>query len=470
MVVYFGRPSPEMIDAPPGGGTADNLASWLITLKGMGVIPRDGRLAADIIGSVPVLWRRPHAMVLLDISSREMSKDVYRLEQMQAALVVASQGIEVAIDRRLRDLLATYTDKDNGKIDERTLDGVSIHRLKDQRLPDWAVLEWGQVDGYFVAGFGQGAFERMLEVMRARKPALADDAWFAEAHARVLGSESGLELYSDLGWLRNRLEQDTKDRPAAVLEALHLQQAERIIWTTGHDGRAVRSLILGRTRAGENVFFRLSGRENAAPEVAADIPALASSYFVLRAPLGELARTLRRAYMESQSPGQRRAVHELWERLQQHYDFNSETQLLDQLGDHFLIHDFPAHPLRLPLLWTLWIQIRGDEQAVAHAVDRMMTAWQDALAADDGLPAELPLRRSASSRPAPRPEPRKPAFHLSPRVRREPDGLWTLQLGIINPAVGVGRHWMVISWSPDAVRANLRHLGVSPASTSAAAP
>jgi hypothetical protein len=466
MAAYFGRPSPEMLDAPPGG-TADNLASWFITLKGMGVIPKDGRVAADIIGSVPILWRRPHAIMLLDVSSQEVRPNVYRLAQMQAAMIVANKGIELAIDRRIRDLLATYTDGDNGKIAVRAVDDIAINRLTDLRLPDWAVIEWGQVGDYFVASLGQGAFDRVLEVLKGRKPSLAGDDWFAQAHARARGSESGLEIYGDLERIRARLEPDTKDRPAAVLQALHLQLASRVIWTTGHDERAVRSLVVGRARNGEDVFIRLSARENAAPEVAAVIPAEASSYFVLRAPLGDLFRTFRNGYMESQSAGQQRAVHELWARLQQQYDFDSETQVLDQLGDHFIVHTWPPHPLDLPLFWTMWIQIKGDGATVNRAVDRMMTAWKEELSRPDPPLPEPLTRKAIASGAATRPAKRKPAFRLSPQVRHEPDGLWSLQLGFINPALAVTKDWMIISWSPESVRANLRHLNLAPATATA---
>lgn len=454
MAAYFGRPSPEMLSAPRGG-TADNIASWLITLKGMGVIPRDGRVAADILGSVPILWRRPHTLMLLDITTREIYHDVYRLDQMQAAVVIANTGIELAIERRVRDLLATYTDADHGKIAPRQIDGVTVYTLTDDRLPDWAIVQWAQVDAYFVGTFGAGAFERVYDVLRGRRPSLADDVWFARAHARVQGGISGLEVYGDLARVRDRLAEDAKDRPADVLRALGLEKAEQVIWATGHDDRAVRSLILGRLDTGEDVFIRLASRENASSEVAAQIPQAASSYFVIRAPLDELFNACRAGYLRSQSHGQRRAVRELWARLQAQYHFDSETQVLDHLGDHFIVHTWPEHPLKLPLLWTVWIQLAGDHQAVAVAVDRMMTAWQDALNAEDP-----PLD-------PPDPGPRRPRFRLSPRLLREDDGLWSLQLGFIRPALAVTDGWIVVSFSPEAVRANLRHLGTPPSSAPA---
>ncbi len=460
MVAYFGRPSPEMLTTGVGG-TADQLASWLITLKGMGLIPHDGRIAADVIGTVPILWRRPHTAMLLDISSKEIKPGVFRLEQLQAAMVIESRGIETAVDRRIRDLLATYTDADHGTITPRQVHGVTCNRLVDDRLPAWAAAEWGQVAEQFVLSFGAGAFERVVDVLQGRKLSLGDNQWFKSAHARAKGSHSGLELYADLARLRRRLEAKIQDRPAAVLKALNLQEAEQIVWTTGHDERAIRSLVVAQARSGEDVFIRLAGRENASPEVAALIPEEASSYFVLRTPLGPLVRTLRQGYMESQSEGQQRAVHGLWERVQRQYGFDSETEVLDQLGDHFIVHTWPPHPLKLPLLWTVWIQVSGDWRATAHAVDGMMTAWQDALNEDDALPSELATGSSSNTRPAPR----KPVFRLAPQVKRGADGVWTCQLGLANPSLAVTKGWIVLAWSPEAVRANLQHLQAGTTST-----
>ncbi len=466
MAVYFGRPSPEMIEGQEGSA-ADSLASWLITLKGVGLIPHDGRVAADIIGTVPILWRRPHALVLLDVSSKAIRPGVYRLEQMQVALVVASEGIEVAVERRIRDLLATYTDSENGKINTRQLEGIVVNRLTDSRLPSWAIFEWGQVGEYFVATFGEGAFARIVSVLKGESPNLAADSWFMNAHARVLGATSGIEIYCDVARTRERLEETTKDRPSAVMEALHVRNAEKVVWTIGYDERAVRSLIIGHLADGEDYFVTIAGRESAATEVAHEIPAEASSYLVLRLPMGQAVRDMRKAYFESQSARQCAAVHELWTRLQNEYKFNSETDVLDQLGDHFIVHTYPPHPLRLPLLWTIWIQVSGDFTRVAHAVDGMMQAWQDTFNREDP-PLPMPLTRKAIAAAATQPAATKPARHrpmftLAPSVTRQPDGIWSCQLGLINPALTVTDGWIIISWSPDAVRSNLKLLHKSSA-------
>ena len=87
MAVYYGRPSPDMMTTRPGGAI-NQLSGWIITLKAMGIIPDQGRVLADLIGTLPLLSRRPHALMLLDVNARVIAEDVYRLNTMQAALVI----------------------------------------------------------------------------------------------------------------------------------------------------------------------------------------------------------------------------------------------------------------------------------------------------------------------------------------------------------------------------------------------
>lgn len=458
MAVYFGRPSPEMLNAPRGG-KVDQLATWLIALKSMGMIPDASLLTADVLGTIPVLWRRPHAIGLLDITSREIAPEVYRLKDLQSVLVIDSAGIETALDRRVRDLLATYTDADHAGIETVEQGGVTFHRLTDRRVPDWVDIDWGNIGRYFVVGVGKGAFERVIDVFAGRAPALGGDAWFRQAHHTLRGSHTGIEVYLDVGRITARLQGPTKNRPAAVLQAMHLEKLDRLVWATGFRGRSVHSEVVGRDIEGADYRVVLAGDELATPEVLAQIPAEASSYTVMRLPLAETFRNLRQAYLESQSPGNRQAIAELWTSLQKKYKFNSEADLLDQLGSHFVIHTYPPHPLGLPLLWTFWIQTAGDTAKIAHTVDAMLTAWQDALIAPRDFTD---------------PNPPKRRFNFTPMVFREDDGIWYLRLGVIGPALAVTDGWIIISYSPEAVRANLTHLqaknGSRPASTAADAP
>lgn len=498
LLVYFSRPSAEMAD-PSGGGAIEGIGRWLVTLKTMGLLPQQGRIVADVIGTLPLLTRRPHALVLMDITARKLGPGSYRLNDMKSALVVDQEGIATELDRRVRDLLATYTDAQNGRIEPVEAGGVRYHRLTDARLPAWAVSEWGTVQGYFVVGFGQGAFDAVAAAITGQAPRLGDDPWYAQAHLRCslrgagilpasnpqstranrgagilsasdpqanqgagasaapgvqdapppsearppIGAQppaepGGIEGYVALAAIEKRLENVMNQMVRTALRAARLDQADRLLMTIGFDGRALHSELLVRDHHGGEYHQILTGKEVVAPEVLAQIPEGADSFAAFRFPLGEAVRRARETYFRTQSAGRRQRFSEGWASLEEQYGFDVETGLLDRLGDHLIFHTFPPHPLKIPLLGTIWIQAHGDRAAITQTVDAMMRAWQTYANAPSTQPAR---------------------FRLTPQIRHDPDGIWYLQLGLLGPAMAVTDGWIVISFSPEAVRDNLAQLG-----------
>jgi hypothetical protein len=67
------------------------------------------------------------------------------------------------------------------------------------------------------------------------------------------------------------------------------------------------------------------------------------------------------------------------------------------------------------------------------AIDKLFTVWQSEL--------------------------REAAAPVS--LRRDADGIWNLFLGLEGPALGLSDRWLVISFSPAAVRQNLEFLSKS---------
>lgn len=444
MAVFFNRPSLET--APPGEpGAVEDLGRLLVTLKAMGLLPQKGRILADIVGTLPLLSQRPYAIVLLDVTARQLGPGSYRLNDMKSALVVDSEGVAVELDRRIRDLLTTYTDEQNGRIEPVEAGESRYHRLIDQRLPTWAVSEWGTVDGYLVVGFGQGAFEAVRAAIRGQVPVLADDPWYAQAHRRCSAVSSGLEGYMAVAALEKRLENVVSDTMRNALQAVQLDRADRVLGTVGFDGRALHSELLVRDREGVDHHKLLTGKEVAAPEVLARIPDAARSFAAFRMPLARAFRAAREAYYKTQSADRRQRFSEGWARLETEFHFDVETGLFDHLGDHLILVSFPPHPLRLPMMGSIWIQTDRDRTTVARTVDGMMAAWQQ-----------------YSQRPATGLAAR---FNLTPQVNQAPDGVWYLQLGLLGPAMAVTDGWIVISFSPDGVRQCTAHLAARAATT-----
>lgn len=437
LAVLFNRPSPDMTN-PDQPGAVEDLGRLLITLKTMGLLPEKGRILADIAGTLPLLSRQPYALVLLDITAKQLGPGSYRLNDMRSALIVDNTGVAVELERRVRDLLTTYADDQNGHLEKPEKDGVRYYRLIDKRLPGWAVSEWGTVDGYLVVGFGQGAFETILAGIRGHDPVLADDPWYQQAHQRCSAVNSGLEGYLAVSSLEKRLENVVNDTVRKALAAVMLDRADRVLGTVGFDGRALHSELLVRDRDGADHHKLLTGKEVAAPDVLAQIPASAKSYAAFRLPLATAFRAVRTAYYKTQTEERQRRFSTGWARLETEFDFDVETGLFDHLGDHLIFVSYPPHPLRLPLMGSIWLQTDGERATIARTVDAMMTAWQQY--------SQKPATGLAAR------------FNLTPQINRAEDGVWYLQLGLLGPAMTVTDGWIVISFSPDAVRQNVAHL------------
>ncbi len=436
MAAYMGRPSREA--EGEGGGSLGNLSGWLFALNTMGVLPEQGRVAADAVATLPLLARSPHAIVLLDATARRLDEGGSRLDSLQAALVIEGRDIADEVDQRIRQLLSTYTDSENGRVEEREADGVTYHRLTDGRLKGWAVAEWAPVGERFVIAFGEGAFERMVAVLKGRTAALPSDGWYQRACRKVRRPEIGIEAYVDMARIRARLGDVVEGRPAAVWRAVALDGAERLLWTAGYEARALRSEVGIGYANGRDRYRMLSGRELAAGRVEEAVPGEAGSYAAVAVPLPATVYAVRRAYLATQSPGRAARFRNGWGKLEEQYGFDVETGLIDQLGGHVVFHTYPAHPLGVPVLGTLAVEIAGDSAVVRGTLDKMMTAWRDRLNGPD---------EEDGSR-----------FSLSPRVERADDGVWYLQLGFLGPAMAVTDGWIVVSFSPEAVRVNVRRL------------
>ncbi len=449
MAVYFGQPMPQSEtsgsrsaakNGDPAGAAAqsDQLAIMLMTLKSAGMVPEAGRMWVDLVTSLPVLSRHPHAAVLLDVTAREMAPEVYRLNDLQAALVIDSGGLTHDIDGRIRDLLRTYSNADDGRIEKIERDGRVHHRLVDQRLPGWTAIEWGELDGCVLVTVGQGAYARMVRAIAGDGETLDATGWFRDAARRLRLPVCTLGIYVDLARLEKRLGEFVDERAANVREAMQLDDVERFLWVFGVEDRALRSDVWIRGENGRDRFVRLTGPGVAHPSVEAAIPEDSPGYAVFRMPLMRSVERWRHALLQSKSSYGRQMMVRAWEKLEARYGFNANEGIVAHLGEHLVIQPYPRHPLGLPLL-SLWIEIDpAHREQVARTLDGIMSAWRDHV---------NPAHKQTPSR-----------FTLQPRIDRTQDGLWYLQLGLVGPAIGLSERWMVVSYSPQAVRVNLEHL------------
>ncbi|MCH7812437.1 MAG: hypothetical protein IID40_00310, partial [Planctomycetes bacterium] len=307
--------------------------------------------------------------------------------------------------------------------------GVVSNRLVDRRLPDWAELHWGPIKDCYVIALGRKVFERVVATARGDRPSLLDDDWFAAAHRRCRGPEASVEWTLRFDLIRRGLGSVMAGKPEAVLRGLGLADVRRGLWALGSAGRAVEAhAMLWRTDGDQ--YVPICRRLEPSAEDAL-IPAKATRYAVIETSARSLVHKVRDAYLAGRSPSSQSRLHKMWTQLEADCGVSVDRDLLAQLGNRIVIHDFPQPPFDVPLLRTVQVEIVGSPLAVRTSLDRLLRR----------------CRRYVADRDWP-----------MVKLNHDPDGVWFLQAGLYGPAVAVTDRWLVISFSPVAVRQNLARL------------
>jgi hypothetical protein len=385
----------------------------------------------DIGGSLPLVTRYPYALCLLGGSARALPGGGYRIAELRAALIVRTGGQNTALEGRIQHLLNAYVNSEVAAVETRGTGQSVWHRLTDRRLPDWARIAWGPLGDHYVLALGPGAFEVVAAALSGAGPSLADDPWFKTAHRRCRGSGASVEWTVRFDAIREHLQPIMAGKPDEVLRGLGLDDVDRALWTVGSSGRATEAYAVLR-RAGQDEFVPICRQADDAL-VNITVPPQAGSYALVDRDPGELVRGARDAYLASRSASARANLRRMWARIETETDVNVDRDLLAQLGPPVVIHDYPQHPLGIPLARTVVVPVTGSAAAVRTSVDRLLRRYQRHLIRPD---SDWPLLR----------------------LHRADDGVWYFQAGLYGPALTITDRWLVISFSPVAVRQNLAHL------------
>lgn len=442
LIAYFGRPA--TLTPQRGIGRLITLAE---SARRIGLVPAKMRLPADIAACLPLLGRFPHAVALLDARATRLRPGVHRLESLQVALVLLDGGEHQPIVERIQALIELYTNRDVATVE--TLpppEGApetlrQTYRLKDTRLPDWAVIEWALLPDRVIITVGNGGLRRCLETLGSRSESLLEDGWFAEAFRRTHAADAAVAWTIHADGLRAALGQVIEARVEAVLAGLGIADLNRGLWSITRSGRQI-DVYAAQRRRGRDRFARLSAppEANAAATL---IPPQAGRYCILRVAPADLLRRIVRGWMASRRPKHQAATIRWWNYMQEAAGVDADRDILAHLEDRMILHTHPPHPLGIPLLCTVVIPVRGEGATVRDAVDRLFSriaAWQ-----------EYDLRERG--------------FRLRPLLERDDDGTWFVRYGvIILAAMRVAEDRVVIAYSPEAVRANLPPAATQPES------
>jgi len=444
LAVLLGRPLPSLERrAIPQSQSTPTLPGEVTTqpsfeqvlglLEITGLLRGGGQVFADIVAGLPLLATHEFAIILLDARTTvapdaqgSTTRPSVRLGSLQAAVVLRTGGRDDDAMDWLNRVIGRYTNSDEASLSEFKTGAATGQRLVDRRTPEWAVLEWAQVEQAFVMGLGYGTVERIAAARRRHAPRLADDRWYVAARARCAPATAWVEFFVNFERSRERLGPAAAERIDGWQRSLHSSRTNRELWVFGADDREWSCRRLAQAENGDRLRI-YAGRPGDAERYASILPAGARRFAVLRVPVADLVRDLPAGLLAIQS-GRTSAAMEKWWRAWEHDKaIDIDGALLANIEDELLVMDFPPHPLGVPLALTVAAPIRHSSD-VRAAVAAALEAWEQRLARDD----------------------RSPLLRMS--IQRTSDDIWFLRAGIAGPAMKVSDRFIVMSWSPQALR------------------
>lgn len=452
LVVYAAKPYGRLLATTrPDGQPTLSIASIAAALNAAGLIPNEGQVFADIAGALPLLGQFEHAVVLLDVSSRVVERTEVatsipaepgislRLKSLQTAVIFRTGDRSPVVLEQLDRVIGRYTNSQVAKLSSQKESGYTYQRLVDERLPGWAIWEWGRLGDFFVVSFGEGAFQKIAKAHGGQTRRLGEDDWFRRAMSKTQGDEALVEWFIAFASLRERLGDEAQGRVARVADALQASDMTHDLWTIGYEGRAMTWYRCYR-RQGEDFVRAYSDPAGYSPPHRRIVPDAARHMAILNVPTRWLVDSLPRAWVASQSEGNLRKWKRAWRSLEQETGVDISGNLIENIGQTVVIFDYPPHPLDIPVALTVAIEIKN-RRAVQSATDTLLAAWGQYL--DDR--AE-----------------RNQTVLVRMKVKRDDDGVWYLQAGILGPALKVTDRYVVLSWSPQALRDALKYIEESP--------
>lgn len=362
-----------------------------------------------------------HAIALLDIKAQPRWDGGHELASMKLALIVDEKDRGDVINRRIQHLLNTYTNSNETKLScGATADGEQC-KLTDDRIPSWFVIEWGRVNGKFVATIGKDVFDQIAATIKDPRRGLGRDEWFAKARAATSIPKAPTVCYLNMTAVRPTLDPVLLRKVDQVLSVLGWSDVDRAI--LAFDRRDRFTVVEGAVQRAQGIqSFALIGPQFAPTQTNA-IPDEATRIAAINCEPQALLNGVSDAYLAARSPRAREGIRKFWGDWQSEAKVSIEGDILEYLDRGVVIHDFPPHAFKLPFARTVMFRIKKDPKQLRENVDRLFNF----------------IRQNPS--------------WISPlALNRGDDGTWSINLGIEGPALSMTDEWLVLSFSPQAAR------------------
>lgn len=415
-----------------GLGALKSLADQAFGLGLMAGLDACARQWIDSLLAIADVTSFPHAVALLDIGARARSDGGHELSQLRVALIIQTGADTSTIERRIQHLLNSHTNSATSMLKCEGAEHTSRCLLRDTQLPDWAVIEWGRVDGLFVLTIGIDALDQIRATLGSKTKSLASHPWFDGRSPTKPSEGEPLRAFVNVVDGCKALDSPLRKKVDRSLSALGWSDLQQGMLIVGESGR--HTVIRGISRkGGEDRPFTLAGPQFADRLGFGAIPDEATTVAVIQVDAKALVEGVRDAYLAARSSRSGDRSREFWRRVEAESGVSFEADILPQLGQTIVVHDHPRHALGLPIARTLQIQVSGDSIELQKKLDRLLGYAQSN------------------------------AEYLLPMVlNHHSDGIWSADMGIQGPALGMTNGWIVLGLFPDAVRQNIARLKTQP--------
>ncbi len=427
MLVWYGRRLPDTPPAGAGPSPVETVINMIPHAPGV-KLDRTGRLALRVLQASGQMVRYRHAIALLDASA---VADPNRPQSKQAADLEIGMVVEAKAGpfrRILQTAIDEQTNEEFAKITDQTAHGYAYRELHDTRTPEWVRIAWGEIDDLFVVTLGKDVWPKFAAVAAGEAQGSLDDPWVQQTRTK-LHEEALIEILVDADRMKQRLDPELDGWVEAYFAAWDAQHLRRANWAIGMQENRL------YCRAGflleDETVQRIYADPAPPPADVANLIPPNQRYGVYTLPAGPFVHDLIESLFVWQTPETRQRTRAVWDRIQREHGFDAERDVLSHLGDTFILHSYPRHPLRLPIFFTTLIEIRDEPALVRKTIDTMCTAWSEAL--------ELQNERMVVANPA--------------EVRKVGE-VWQVNIGALFSVVAwtVTDEYIVVSWSPNALR------------------
>lgn len=427
LLCWKALPAPGAALSVESGPSALGTLVGVLNQIGQNLRPQT-QLWIGIFETFGIVVKYPFAVGLLDAKAiTTASGRGKQLSDAKVAIVAKMDGEFVEVRRKIQTIMNSLTDASTASLVEKTAGGFKYQELTDKRLGSW-IIAWGALGEHFVITFGPNVWPTIAETALGQRKSLADDTWLAAARARQ-SPEPLIEIVSQSSEIRARLDPLVDGRATAFFKAWDAQDVERAYWALGFEDRAMycAAEFFGEQGTRRRLYADPKIRDQ---KYLATIPA-ESRYAIYRLPVQWLLPRLFSGYYATQDAADRLAAEQRFAKIQADHGFDADKDLLQHLGDTFILHNYPQHPLHLPLAFTTLIEIRGDAQRVRKTIDTICNAWRDAL--DEAADKNADFRAAV--------------------LERESDGTWHFRYAVISGvAWTVTDKFLISSYSPSALK------------------